>query len=328
MDLTNKLKFGLALARYKLTGKRIPVAVAWLITGRCNLNCRYCKWKHERRTRELGTDQVKDLIDQMHEAGVLLVSFTGGEPLVRDDIGQIIRHVKSHGMACKLNTNGHLVEKRLDDLRPLDLLQISVDGPPAVQDVLRGEGTADVAARAIRLAREADIKVQTIACLTRENVRRLDEVLDYGLELDVGFCFQLLTAKYLDAVDAESAIPDRDDLVAALERLLEIKQSGEPRARAIGSKASELRYYLDLVRDQRRGCDCVVVTATMMPDGRLIFCGNANDYESYDAVELGFEEAFSRLTIPDCDGCVCVGKLRVSKVYQGDVSVIGEMLGL
>jgi hypothetical protein len=66
----------------------------------------------------------------------------------------------------------------------------------------------------------------------------------------------------------------------------------------------------------------------MLPDGRLVFCGNAKNYQSYDAVELGFEEAFSRLTIPECDGCVCVGKLRLSKVYQFDLSVIKEMLGL
>ena len=60
----------------------------------------------------------------------------------------------------------------------------------------------------------------------------------------------------------------------------------------------------------------------------LIFCGNAKQSQSHDAVELGFAEAFSRLTIPYCDGCVCVGKLRLSKVYQLDMSVIKEMLGL
>ena len=99
-------------------------------------------------------------------------------------------------------------------------------------------------------------------------------------------------------------------------------------AEAIGSKLSELRYYVDMIKNKRRGCDCELVTATMMPDGQLIFCGGAKNYESFDAVELGFSEAFSRLTIPDCDGCVCVGKLRLSRVYHFDLSVIREMLGL
>lgn len=328
MDLKNKTRIGLSVLRYRLTGKRTPIAVAWLITGRCNLNCDYCKWKHERRTEELDTAAVKDMIDQMQRAGVRLVSFTGGEPLVRSDIGQIIRHVKGHGLVCKLNTNGILVESRLDDLRPLDLLQISVDGPPGVQDRLRGEGTSDRAARAIELARGAGIRVQLIACLTRDNVARLDEVLDYGLELGIGFCFQLLTPKYLGDDEVESSMPDKQSLIEGLEHLVALRKDRDRRARAIGSKNSELNYYIDILKNGSPGCQCTLVTATMMPDGRLIFCGNARKYESYDAVKLGFAEAFSRLTIPECDGCTCVGKLRLSKVYQLDPSVVKEMLGL
>lgn len=328
MDLKNKTRIGLSVLRYKLTGKRIPIAVAWLITGRCNLDCHYCKWKHERQTEELDTAAVKEMIDQMRRAGVRLVSFTGGEPLVRRDMGEIIRTVKGHGLVCKLNTNGMLVESRLDDLRPLDLLQISVDGPPDAQDRLRGEGTSEKAARAIELARGAGIRVQLIACLTRDNVERLDDVLDYGLELGVGFCFQLLTPKYLGDEAVESTMPEKGRLIEGLEYLVGLRKRGDRRSRAIASKKSELEYYIDLLKHDRSGCQCTLVTATMMPDGRLIFCGNARDYESFDAVELGFAEAFSRLVIPDCDGCTCVGKLRLSKVYQFDASVIKEMLGL
>jgi MoaA/NifB/PqqE/SkfB family radical SAM enzyme len=327
MDLKNKAKLGLSVLRYKLTGKRVPVAVAWLITGRCNLNCCYCKWKHERGSEELDTPAVLEMIDQMVAAGVRLISFTGGEPLVRKDIGRIIRHVKGHGVVCKLNTNGMLLESRLADLRPLDLLQISVDGPPDLQDGLRGQGTSAKAARAIELARGEGIQVQLIACLTRDNVARLDEVLDYGLELGVGFCFQLLTPKYMDDGEVESSMPEKEDLIAGLKHLVQLRKQRHARARAIASKTSELAYYLDLLENGSPGCECTLVTATMMPDGRLIFCGNGKNYESHDAVKLGFAEAFSRLSIPECDGCVCVGKLRLSKVYQLDVSLIKEMLG-
>lgn len=328
MNLSNAARMGLSVLRYKLTGKRIPIAVAWLITGRCNLNCHYCKWKDQRQVDELDTATVKDLIDQMVASGVRLISFTGGEPLVRDDIGEIIRHVKRHGAACKLNSNGMLVPKRIEDLRPLDLLQISIDGPPDVQDALRGAGTSKKAAQAIEAARQIGLKVQLIACLTRENVTRVDDVLDYGLELGVGFCFQLLTPKYMGQEEVESCIPPKDDLLSALEYLRRLKRSKEPRGKAIGSKLSELDYYHDLLTSGSPGCQCTLVTATMMPDGKLIFCGNGKNYESYDAVQLGFREAFSRLTIPECDGCVCVGKLRLSKVYQLDPAIIREVLGL
>lgn len=328
MNLSNTAKMGLAVLRYKLTGKRIPIAVAWLITGRCNLDCHYCKWKDLRQSDELDTAAVKDMIDQMVACGVRLVSFTGGEPLVRDDIGEIIRHVKSHRAVCKLNSNGMLVPKRIEDLKPLDLLQISIDGPPDVQDGLRGRGTSHKAAEAIMAAREIGLKVQLIACLTRENVTRIDEVLDYGLELGVGFCFQLLTPKYLGQEEVESCIPAKKELLGCLEHLGRLKRSKEARGKAVASKQSELNYYRDLIKNGSPGCQCTLVTATMMPDGKLIFCGNGKDFDSHDAVSLGFREAFSRLTIPDCDGCVCVGKLRLSKVYQLDTAIVREMLGL
>ncbi len=328
MNLSNAARMGLAVLRYRLTGRRIPIAVAWLITGRCNLNCHYCKWKDQRQVAELDTGTVKDLIDQMIACGVRLISFTGGEPLVREDIGEIIGHVKSHGAVCKLNSNGMLVPRRIEDLRRLDLLQISIDGPPDVQDGLRGQGTSQKAAEAIGAARQVGLKVQLIACLTRENVTRIDEVLDYGLDLGVGFCFQLLTPKYLGQEEVESCIPPKEDLLGALEYLRELKRSKKPRGRAIASKQSELDYYHDLVKNGSPGCQCTLVTATMMPDGKLIFCGNGKNYESFDAVALGFRQAFSKLAIPECDGCVCVGKLRLSMVYQLDPAIIREVLGL
>lgn len=329
MSLLTKAKLGMSVLQYQLTGKSKPIAVAWLITGRCNILCDYCKWKQERKTDELDTAQVLEMIDQMHRAGVQLISFTGGEPLVRQDMGEIIRRVKSHGIVCKLNTNGIMLPNRIDDLRPLDLLQISVDGPPSVMDRLRGEGTSDKANRAIRMATEAGIRVQLIACLTRDNVTRIDEVLDYGLELGVGFCFQVLTTKYLTDKEIDNSVPDKESLEKALEYLLGLNNSDDPRAGAIASKNSELEYYLSILKNGSPGCECALVTCTMMPDGRLQFCGSAKagSYKVYDAAEMGFSEAFSKLAIPDCDGCVCVGKLRISKVFQIDTSVIKEMIG-
>jgi len=328
MDFTTKMKFGLSVLRYKVTGKRVPVAVAWLITGRCDQDCRYCKWKQERHTKELDTAAVKDMIDQMQQAGALLISFTGGEPLIRDDIGEIIRHVKRRGLVCKVNTNGRLIGKRLDDLREVDILQIDVDGPSDVQDRLRGDGSSESAAQAIRMAQEAGIRVQLVTCLTKDNVSRLDEVLDYALELGEGLCLQMLSAEHLEQDAIDGSFPARDDAIKALEYLIKLKKDRHPKAKAIASTISEIEYYLDVARNDLRGCNCALVTATMLPDGRLIFCGNGKNYETYDAIKLGFAEAFFRLRIPDCDGCVCVGKHRLSRVYQFDMAIIKEMLKL
>ena len=305
------------------------MAIAWLITGRCNLNCCYCKWKDQRQTAELDTAAVKDLIDQMRRAGVRLISFTGGEPLVRSDIGEIIRHVKRHGLVCKLNSNGMLLEQRLEDIRPLDLLQISVDGPPDVQDALRRPG--DLAARSGPRHQAGATPVS--ACSSSPASRAT---------MSLGSTKCSTTASNSTPASAFSFSPPRNWMtrppIARCPTALicggrsSISSSCASRAiraaRAIASQTSELKYYLDLLQNGSPGCQCTLVTATMLPDGRLIFCGNAKNYESYDAVKLGFADAFRRLTIPECDGCVCVGKLRLSQVYRLDPSLIKEMLGL
>ncbi|HNS97018.1 MAG TPA: radical SAM protein [Polyangiaceae bacterium] len=185
MNLRARAALGRAVLRYRFLGIRTPIAIAWLVTGRCTACRSYCRWKSERDTNELGTTAALELIEEMAEAGVLMISFTGGEPLLRDDIGLLIHRVKSKGIVCKLNTNGDLVLRRIDSLRSLDLLQISLDGPAKLHDPLRGRGSADRASNAVRRAHQEGIPVQVITCLTRYNLDRLDEVLAYAKALDV-----------------------------------------------------------------------------------------------------------------------------------------------
>jgi MoaA/NifB/PqqE/SkfB family radical SAM enzyme len=320
--LRSKAAFARAVLRYRIRGARTPIAIAWLVTGRCTASCSYCRWKDQRASEELDPPSALRLIDEMRDAGVLMVSFTGGEPLLREDIGTLIRHAKRRGAVCKLNTNGDLVARRLDQLRPLDLLQISLDGPPDVQDGLRGKGSARRAATAITLARREGIPVQAVACLTRDNVDRLDEVLAYAAGLGVRLHVQPLAP----GSEEGGALPTRERLVRALSHLLSLHESGHPLAGSLGTTPSELRYHHRVHAEGLRGCHCAIVTATVLPDGKMIFCGSARDPEVHDTRALGFAEAFKRLTLPDCDGCTCVGKLRISQVCKLDPATVLDLL--
>ncbi|MFH1469532.1 MAG: radical SAM protein [Pseudomonadota bacterium] len=329
MDTRAKLRLAAQCARYQATRRPTPIAMAWLITGRCNLRCAYCMWTQLREGPELDTAQVLDMLEQQHRAGVTLVSFTGGEPLLRADIGVILRHAKRLGMVTKLNTNGLLVSERLADLRSLDLLQVSFDGPPAVHDTLRGEGSGAAARDALLLARDVGIPIQAITCLSRGNVARLGEVLDQALADDIALTFQLLDLATVAGDDRVRAEADREALIVALKRLQTWRRdASDPRSRAIASSPGSLRALLQRVQHPSERCSCAPISATMLPDGQLIVCGNARTREPIDAVGLGFAEAFSRLQVPECEGCVCVGRLRVTRAMHGDLSVIRELIEL
>lgn len=328
MDLRCKIRLGLSCLRYWTTREARPVAMAWLITGRCNLRCTYCMWKHLRPGKDLPTGAVKGLIDEMAAAGVLLVSLTGGEPLMRPDIGEIVRHIKRRGLICKVNTNGILVRQRLDDLREVDLLQVSIDGPPGVHDVLRGEGTGAEAARGLDLARREGIPCQVVTCLTSATVERFDEVVDWAVRRKLRVHVQLLSGNFVAPDDLARSQPERRRLVEVLDRLLQLKRGLGPRSRAIASSTGSLRKLRQRVLAPGTRCEGAPVSATLLPDGKLIFCANARTHQAEDATALGFAEAFARLTVPACQGCECIGRLRVSSIYDLDPSVIWEVLRL
>ncbi|MCK4627747.1 MAG: radical SAM protein, partial [Sedimentisphaerales bacterium] len=88
-----------------------PVIV-WNITRRCNLSCVHCYSQSENRNYqgELTTDQGLALLDDLAQFGVPVVLFSGGEPLLRDDLCILIEHARSLGLRTVISTNGTLID--------------------------------------------------------------------------------------------------------------------------------------------------------------------------------------------------------------------------
>ena len=98
-------------------------------TNRCNLRCHYCQiW--EEKLDEVDTKAWRTIIDKIDALGVAVVSFTGGEPMLRDDIFELIDYAKDKGLYVKITSNGTLpIEKYEGLLRTkIDNICISLDG--------------------------------------------------------------------------------------------------------------------------------------------------------------------------------------------------------
>jgi MoaA/NifB/PqqE/SkfB family radical SAM enzyme len=99
------------------------------VTERCNLRCKYCQiWKNP--TEELGIDGMKKIVDRLDQMGVAIVSITGGEPLLREDICEIIDYVSSKGLHVRVTSNGMLPIEKYKNLlgSKIDGISISLDG--------------------------------------------------------------------------------------------------------------------------------------------------------------------------------------------------------
>jgi pseudo-rSAM protein/SPASM domain protein len=175
--------------------QRRPVVV-WNLTKQCNLYCNHCYAAADTETApgELTTVEGKRLLDDLAEYGVPVVLFSGGEPLVRDDLTELISYATDLGIRAVLSTNGTLITgETARELRDSGLAYagVSVDGLPEQNDAFRGqEGAFDAAVRGIEACLDAGLKTGLRYTITKQNAPDLEGVVE--LLSDVGvdrFCF-------------------------------------------------------------------------------------------------------------------------------------------
>lgn len=149
--------------------------ISWNVTKECDLSCRHCYRDAGKRAEgELTTNEARDLLREIKKARFNLVIFSGGEPLLRSDIYELIAYANKIGLISSLGTNGLLlnpeVAKKLKNLK-LSSAGISIDSSePAYHDTLRKScGSWQRAVDAAGNCRAAGLVFQIHTTLTREN---------------------------------------------------------------------------------------------------------------------------------------------------------------
>jgi pseudo-rSAM protein/SPASM domain protein len=188
-----------------------PVVV-WNLTKQCNLYCSHCYAAADTDTApgELSTTEGKRLLDDLAAYGVPVVLFSGGEPLVRNDLVELVSYADEKGIRPVLSTNGTLLtQQKARELRDVGLQYagISVDGLPERNDAFRGqEGAFDAAVRGIRACLDVGLKTGLRYTITDQNAADLCGVIDLLYEEGVDrFCFYHLDygGRGADIVDAD-----------------------------------------------------------------------------------------------------------------------------
>ncbi|MBI5631306.1 MAG: methyltransferase domain-containing protein [Elusimicrobia bacterium] len=150
----------------------------------CNLACTHCLVSsNPQGAKGEGVAFYARMIDQAHELGVRRFYFTGGEPFVREDIGDLIRHVtEAKKSELIILTNATLFEgSRLERLKGLDReklkFQVSLDGTtPAVNDPIRGRGVFEKASEGLKALNLLGFATSLTAAVTRSNLKDLEEL--------------------------------------------------------------------------------------------------------------------------------------------------------
>jgi len=162
--------------------------------------------------------------------GTKLIHLEGGEPLLRDDIGTLVNYIKDKNMLCRMNSNGYLVSKKIDEIKRLDSLCISLDGDEESNDKNRGKGSYKKIIEAIKTAKAHGLSVLTSTTLTSNNIENgsIEHVLNLAREMGFGSQFNFLYEQTTDNTDDPACRVREDAIKKALIKLIDYKKKGWP----------------------------------------------------------------------------------------------------
>jgi len=179
--------------RGKLDLDEQPLVLIWEVTQACELACKHCRADAQPRRHpdELSTAEGKALLDQAREFGDgQLVVLSGGDPLAREDLPELIDYGTEQGLRMTLTPSGtnSLTRDRLAELDEAGLrrLALSIDGGDSEShDTFRGEsGSFEATMAAAEAARDLDIPLQINTTVCAETVEQLPAIRDLVADLD------------------------------------------------------------------------------------------------------------------------------------------------
>lgn len=170
-----------------------PFLVIWEVTQACDLACVHCRAcaRPQRSPLELSTEEAQRLIDEVASMEVPVFVLTGGDPLKRPDVFDLVEYASRRGVRISLTPSATplLTREAILELkqRGLARLAVSLDGPTAaIHDAFRRvPGSYDWTLQAVRWARDAGLPAQINTTITRHNLHYLDEMIALVEQLDI-----------------------------------------------------------------------------------------------------------------------------------------------
>ncbi len=171
-------------------GHRGPVKIiSWNTTNNCNLFCAHCyRESGEKDKGELNTEEGKKLISEIAKAGFHIMIFSGGEPLTRPDIYELISYARDCGLRPVLGSNGTLITlEAAGKLKEAGLMAagISLDSlNKEKHDQLRGmDGAWEGAVRGMRNCQQAGLGFQIHTTIMDWNAAEIEELMDFAVKI-------------------------------------------------------------------------------------------------------------------------------------------------
>jgi radical SAM protein with 4Fe4S-binding SPASM domain len=177
-----------------------PEEIKIEVTPSCNLSCYFCFNKNtyaktKRQTRQLSTEKWMRVIDEIAEVGIPNLRFTGGEPLTRNDIFDLMLYAKLKGLHVKLNTNGVLVDEKVARIleRCADEVLLPLHAHDAkTEKKITGSNIFNKKINAIKSLVNSKVAARCNTVITKNVISNLDKFVKLVVKLEVNDWFLAL----------------------------------------------------------------------------------------------------------------------------------------
>ncbi|MEM3797134.1 MAG: radical SAM protein [Candidatus Bathyarchaeia archaeon] len=290
------------------TGKVSPLFASYNVTGRCNMRCVYCNWWKMEKL-ELPTNKALTVIDEVCSLDVSFFDFSGGEPMLRNDLTTLAKKAASHNCLVSINTNATLLKRenasRIADA--FDIVVVSIDGPKECHDKIRGvAGAFQRAVESIKVLRSLGVEVGINSVISPYNI----DVFPRFIE-EIRPIADFLQVQPVHPYPPPSKNKPPIDKVAAIqEYLLDLKKK-DPKFLAVPTDFLRgLRLFFE--EKTPKICDAGKLYVAIDPAGNLLACAASGDIVLGNLLESSAENILTSdsettkrawAKVASCDGC-------------------------
>ncbi len=275
-------------------GLKVPLFCGHKLTYNCNLRCNMCPfWKRSSTDTSLAKEKV--ILKQIYDSGVFGIAFEGGEPLLRNDLVNILGFSRSLPLHTSLITNGTLLESRIDEIAPYinGALYVSLDGLGKTHDTIRGVGGCfNKAIRGI-IASNEKVSVTINTTILADNLHEIEDMVKLAKELDVG----IFVAGAYNYCNADASAPTPNEIMQIAHKLIEMKNKGYPLMNSIN--------YLKVMAKEKNWKCKPWVSINVDPKGSLVLpCYVGNEYApSVSILETDIKTAIDEFNWKETQNC-------------------------